>query len=70
MLSEKNGKWLGKGFGDIRELDFILMKNVFFDSNLENQISIEQAMRYGLNSKIENLEGMVALGISTYKANE
>ena len=70
MLSEKNGKWLGKGFGDIRELDFILMKNVVFDSNLENQISIEQAMRYGINSKIENLEGMVALGISTYKANE
>ena len=56
MLSEKNGKWLGTGFGDIRELDFVIMTNVFFDNNSENKISIEQAMRYGLNSKIENLE--------------
>ena len=70
MLSEKNGKWLGTGFGDIRELDFVLMTNVFFDNNSENKISIEQAMRYGLNSKIENLEGVVAVGISTYKTNE
>ena len=70
MLSEKNGKWLGTGFGDIRELDFVLMTNVFFDNNSENKISIEQAMRYGLNSKIQNLEGVVAVGISTYKTNE
>ena len=70
VLSEKNGKWLGKGFGDIREIDIVLMKNVVLETNSKNKIIIEQAMRYGDSSEITNLDGIIAVGISTHKTNE
>jgi gliding motility-associated lipoprotein GldH len=70
VLSEKNGKWLGKGFGDAREIDVILRKNDFLETNSKNKIIIEQAMRYGDSSEIENLDGVIAIGISTHKTNE
>ncbi|MGY8988352.1 MAG: hypothetical protein ACKVG7_07320, partial [Flavobacteriales bacterium] len=60
----------GKGFGDAREIDVILRKNVFLETNSKNKIIIEQAMRYGDSSEIENLDGVIAIGISTHKTNE
>ena len=70
VLSEKNGKWLGKGFGDVREMDVVLRKNIFLETNSKNKIIIEQAMRYGDSSEITNLDGVIAVGISTHKTNE
>jgi gliding motility-associated lipoprotein GldH len=40
VLSEKNGKWLGKGFGDAREIDVILRKNIFLETNSKNKSSL------------------------------
>ena len=48
----------------------ILRKNVFLETNSKNKIIIEQAMRYGDSSEIENLDGVIAIGISTHKTNE
>ena len=31
-LSEKNGKWLGSGFGDIKEVEYCFAKEVIFNS--------------------------------------
>jgi hypothetical protein len=42
----------------------------FLETNSKNKIIIEQAMRYGDSSEIENLDGVIAIGISTHKTNE
>jgi gliding motility-associated lipoprotein GldH len=70
ILSEKNGKWLGKGFGDIKEVDYCFAENVTFNSNQAISITIEQAMRYGDEPEITSLKGIIALGINVKKSEK
>ena len=68
LLSEKSGRWLGKGFGEIKELKIKIKENVNFKENQNQIFSVEQAMRYEDLEKIINLTEIVAVGIGLYKS--
>ena len=68
FLSEKSGRWLGKGFGEIKELKIKIKENVIFKENQDQIFSVEQAMRYEDLEKIINLTEIVAVGIGLYKS--
>ena len=70
ILSEKNGKWLGKGFGDIKEVDYCFAKNTTLNSKQSSSIIVEQAMRYGDEPAITSLKGIIALGINVKKSEK
>ncbi len=67
FLSEKSGKWLGKGFGDIKEVDVLISKEIRFNNINTNSFSFEMAMRHNGLEKITELEGLVALGVSLHR---
>ena len=69
-LSEKNGKWLGSGFGDIKEVEYCFAKEIIFNSKKTINVSFEQAMRYGDQPVITNLKGIIALGINIKKSED
>ena len=69
-LSEKNGKWLGKGFGDVKEVEYCFAKDIIFNSKKASIISVEQAMRYGDQPVITNLKGIIAFGIKIEKSED
>ena len=69
-LSEKNGKWLGSGFGDIKEVEYCFAKEVIFNSKKTSYVTVEQAMRYGDQPVITNLKGIIALGINVKKSED
>ena len=69
-LSEKNGKWLGSGFGDIKEVEYCLAKEIIFNSKKASNVNVEQAMRYGDQPVITNLKGIIALGINIKKSED
>ena len=68
FLSEKSGRWLGKGFGEIKELKIRIKENVNFKENQDQIFSVEQAMRYEDLEKIINLTEIVAVGVGLYKS--
>lgn len=68
FLSEKSGRWLGKGFGEIKELKIRIKENVNFKENKGQIFFVEQAMRYEDLEKIINLTEIVAVGIGLYKS--
>ena len=68
FLSEKSGRWLGKGFGEFKELKIRIKENVNFKENQDQIFSVEQAMRYEDLEKIINLTEIVAVGIGLYKS--
>lgn len=68
FLSEKSGRWLGKGFGEIKELKIRIKENVNFKENQDQIFSVEQAMRYEDLEKIINLTEIVAVGLGLYKS--
>ncbi|MFL2568415.1 MAG: gliding motility lipoprotein GldH [Flavobacteriales bacterium] len=70
ILSEKNGKWLGSGFGDVKEVEFCLAKEIIFNSKKASKVTVEQAMRYGEQPVITNLKGIIALGINIKKSED
>jgi gliding motility-associated lipoprotein GldH len=70
ILSEKNGKWLGSGFGDIKEVEYCLAKEIIFNSKKTSNVTVEQAMRYGDQPVITNLKGIIALGINIKKSED
>jgi gliding motility-associated lipoprotein GldH len=45
ILSQNNGKWIGKGIGNIREIAYMYKRNTKFPEAGEYLFSIEQAMR-------------------------
>jgi len=45
FLAENNGKWIGNGVGNIREIGYLFKKNIRFPEPGEYKVSIEQAMR-------------------------
>ena len=69
-LSEKNGKWLGSGFGDIKEVEYCFAKEIIFNSKKTSNVTVEQAMRYGDQPVITNLKGVIALGINIKKSED
>ena len=69
-LSEKNGKWLGRGFGDIKEVEYCFAKEIIFNSKKTSNVTVEQAMRYGDQPVITNLKGIIALGINIKKSED
>ena len=69
-LSEKNGKWLGSGFGDIKEVEYCFAKETIFNSKKTSKVTVEQAMRFGEQPVITNLKGIIALGINIKKSED
>ncbi|WP_423975527.1 gliding motility lipoprotein GldH [Kaistella sp.] len=57
ILAEPNGTWLGKGFGDTKEILFQYKLNYKFPANGDYSIGIIQAMRNN------NLPGIEDIGI-------
>ena len=69
-LANKLGKWQGAGLGDVRELEFIFKDSLFFPSKGKYTISFEQSMRYGSEEKIQNLQNILAVGLTIKNQNE
>ena len=67
FLSEKNGKWKGSGFGDVKELKIKIANNIRFSQGLMNGVSFEQAMRYQDLERINELQEILAIGITLQK---
>jgi len=61
-LSQKDGKWLGDGLGDIWDLQSEF-KAVRLEEPGIYRFKIEQAMRHGNLSKIEALPGVMEIGL-------
>ena len=66
-LSEKNGKWKGRGFGDVKELKIKIANKIRFSQELMDNISFEQAMRHNDLEKINDLQEILAIGITIQK---
>ena len=66
VLAEKNGKWIGNGLGDIWDIQC-----QFKTSRLKEDgwytFKIEQAMRHGDLAKIEELPGIMEIGLRIEK---
>ena len=70
MLSNKDGKWLGSGISDIREIEYVFQKKREFKQKGEHILRIEQAMRYGALNRIEKLEHILDVGLIVSPKNE
>ena len=70
MLANKEGMWLGRGIGDVREFEFEYQNAKLFSKKGSYSFKIEQAMRYGVAEKIQILNNVLALAISIEKQNE
>lgn len=62
ILANKEGKWLGKGLGDIKDSQMLLKKNVRFHKTGIYSFEFEQAMR------VDVLDGIKSIGIRIEKA--
>ena len=69
-LSEKSGKWLGRGFGDIKEVEYCFAKEITFNSKKTSIVTVEQAMRYGDLPAITNLKGIIVIGVNIKKSDD
>jgi gliding motility-associated lipoprotein GldH len=56
-LADEKGKWYGKGFGDVHELNLPFKTNVFFPLKGTYQFKIQHGMR------IEDLKGVYDFGV-------
>jgi gliding motility-associated lipoprotein GldH len=60
-LADEKGKWYGKGFGDVHELNLPFKTNVFFPLKGTYQFKIQHGMR------IEDLKGVYDFGVRIEK---
>lgn len=60
-LANDEGKWLGKGWGDVKENNIILKRSLAFPLNGNYRFLIQQAMR------VDTLKGINDIGISIIK---
>ena len=67
QLANKEGRWLGKGVGDIRTVDFVYKNKKVFSKKGDLIIEIEQAMRYGNFEKIQQLKHIESIGFRVEK---
>jgi len=61
ILADNNGKWLGKGWGDIKENQIILKSRLRFPLTGNYNFLIQQAMR------VDTLVGINDIGLSLVK---
>jgi len=67
-MAVPDGKWLGTGFGDIKESKLWYKEHVMFPESGEYKVSIQQAMRKnGSEDGIENLGGISEVGFRIEK---
>jgi len=69
-LADKIGKWKGSGLSDIREFEYLFANNKVFSKKGNHSINIEQAMRFGAEEKIQNLEHVSDIGLIIRKQND
>jgi len=62
VLAQKDGKWLGSGLGDIWDFQTKIGTIQLEEIGLYN-FKVEQAMRHGNLAKIENLPGVMEVGL-------
>lgn len=60
-LADEHGKWYGRGFGDIHELNLPYKSNVYFPVKGTYEFKIQHGMR------IENLKGVYDFGLRIEK---
>jgi gliding motility-associated lipoprotein GldH len=60
-LADETGKWNGKGFGDVHELNLPYKSNVFFPLKGIYQFRVQHGMR------TENLKGVYDIGLKIEK---
>lgn len=60
-LADESGKWLGKGFGEIKELSLPYKSNVYFPRKGDYRFRIQHGMR------AEDLKGVYDFGIRIVK---
>jgi gliding motility-associated lipoprotein GldH len=63
-LADEKGKWYGKGFGDIHELNLPYKKNVYFPVKGTYQFKIQHGMR------AEDLKGVYDFGLRIEKISK
>jgi gliding motility-associated lipoprotein GldH len=63
-LADEKGKWYGKGFGDIHELNLPYKSNVYFPVKGTYQFKIQHGMR------IEDLKGVYDIGLRIEKISK
>lgn len=63
-LADEKGKWYGKGFGDVHELNLPYKSNVFFPRKGIYQLNIQHGMRK------EKLDGIYDLGVRIEKTGK
>tara|TARA_R100001369_G_scaffold29172_1_gene52401 strand:- start:93176 stop:93661 length:486 start_codon:yes stop_codon:yes gene_type:complete len=67
-MAAPNGKWLGTGFGDLKESKLWYKEHVKFTEPGKYKVSIQQAMRKnGKEDGIENLGGISEVGFRIEK---
>ncbi len=67
-MAAPNGKWLGTGFGDLKESKLWYKEHVKFPEPGKYKVSIQQAMRKnGKEDGIENLGGISEVGFRIEK---
>lgn len=60
-LADDEGKWLGKGWGDIKESNIVLKTGLAFPLNGNYRFLVQQAMR------VDTLKGINDIGLSIIK---
>ena len=60
-LADEKGKWFGKGFGDIHELNLPYKSNIYFPVKGIYQFNIQHGMR------VEDLKGVYDVGLRVEK---
>lgn len=63
VLADASGKWLGKGWGNIKENKILLNQNLRFPLTGKYEFYVQQAMR------IDTLEGIHSVGLAFEKTN-
>jgi gliding motility-associated lipoprotein GldH len=67
-MAAPNGKWLGTGFGDVKENKLLYKEKVRFPESGKYKVSIKHAMRKnGSEQGIENLKGITEIGFRIEK---
>ena len=63
-LADEKGKWYGKGFGDVHELNLPYKSNVYFPAKGIYEFKIQHGMR------VENLKGVYDFGLRIEKTKK
>lgn len=64
ILAKKDGEWIGKGMGNVKENNILIRPNLIFPDTGTYCFTLEQAMR------VEELQGIEDIGIRIEKAEQ